>query len=627
MKKIKYVLTIIVSCLLVVGTSCRDEMADINTNPSQVVKGNIPYLFAQAVIEFEPSGYLYWFYNAAMTYRWGQMGVPTGGFTSTYTETTATGDQGYQYIRVLNYARDIQHLRSTMSEEESEKYASLSACVDILTVYLGIFDSDMYGDRPFTEASMARYGGTLTPKYDKIEDLYTLWLGMLDDAITTLTTAKNQIFPHTQDVIYNGDVSKWAKLANSLKLKIAVRLLSQEKEQALTIASDVAAASCGVLDGRDDDFLFNKANAIAKDDGDKVYHWNQTFLTGMASSQRVVNFMLKNKDPRVRFFYRKNEWNSKIVQGFFDADKNIPEYILENVNYSVVDGKKKFESWKGLGEPWVRYYGLPVEMDAGNKVAYADYFDYANRCRLTGDRAAYIPFSQFQQEMIIGRYDFTLPTLPGDPIIQDTEDVPWYGMYMSTAEVNLYLAEFKLLGANLPKTAAEYFRKGVRASVEEYDRLAFLNKIPYYGKTYDYDPNEKVIDLKTGEIEDMLDNTDYQLTDNTTSDLEKVYVQQLIHFTLFPNDQFVTVRRSGCPKEDSDLISWENFSPLVPNNAIPRRFEVPAPSPTDKMYQILLDSYRSQGFTPGSNQPGTLLNSERVWQDKGAPQFGEGPIQ
>ena len=326
MKKIKYVLTIIVSCLLVVGTSCRDEMADINTNPSQVVKGNIPYLFAQAVIEFEPSGYLYWFYNAAMTYRWGQMGVPTGGFTSTYTETTATGDQGYQYIRVLNYARDIQHLRSTMSEEESEKYASLSACVDILTVYLGIFDSDMYGDRPFTEASMARYGGTLTPKYDRIEDLYTLWLGMLDDAITTLTTAKNQIFPHTQDVIYNGDVSKWAKLANSLKLKIAVRLLSQEKEQALTIASDVAAASCGVLDGRDDDFLFNKANAIAKDDGDKVYHWNQTFLTGMASSQRVVNFMLRNQDPRVRFFYRKNEWNSKIVQGFLTQIRIFPVY-------------------------------------------------------------------------------------------------------------------------------------------------------------------------------------------------------------------------------------------------------------------------------------------------------------
>ena len=227
--------------------------------------------------------------------------------------------------------------------------------------------------------------------------------------------------------------------------------------------------------------------------------------------------------------------------------------------------------------------------------------------------------------MVIGRYDFTLPTLPGGPVIQDLDDNPWYGMYMSTAEVNLYLAEFKLLGANLPKTAQEYFSKAVRASVEEYDRLAALNKIPYYGKTYNYDPNEAVIDLKESEIDAMMANADYQLTGDAALDLEKVYIQQLLHFTMYPNDQFVTVRRSGIPKEGSSLIAWQNFAPEVLNNAIPRRFEVSAPSPTDLMYQILIDAYKSQGFTPGSGQEGTLLNSERVWQDINAPQFGQGP--
>ena len=123
----------------------------------------------------------------------------------------------------------------------------------------------------------------------------------------------------------------------------------------------------------------------------------------------------------------------------------------------------------------------------------------------------------------------------------------------------------------------------------------------------------------------MVANTDYKLTGDAALDLEKVYVQQLIHFTLYPNEQFVTARRSGCPKEGSTLIEWQNQSPQVANNAIPRRFEVSSPSPTDLMYQILLDSYKSQGFTPGSAQAGTLLNSERVWQDKDAPQFGEGP--
>lgn len=196
---------------------------------------------------------------------------------------------------------------------------------------------------------------------------------------------------------------------------------------------------------------------------------------------------------------------------------------------------------------------------------------------------------------------------------------------MSTSEVNLYLAEFKLLGASLPGTAQQYFNKALRASVEEYNRLAAINKIPYYGKTYEYDEHEAAIDLKAGEIDAMMANTDYQLTGNTTLDLEKVYIQQLLHFVLYPNEQFVTVRRSGIPKENSTLIAWENFAPTVPNNAIPRRFEVGAPSPTDLMYQILLDAYSAQEFTPGSNQDGTLLNSERVWQDKNAPQFGQGP--
>ncbi|CAK7002011.1 MAG: hypothetical protein PETM_00031 [Petrimonas sp.] len=627
MKKIKYIVTIFLSGLLLIATSCRDDMAKINSNPSQVTDANISYLFAQSVISFEPSGYLLWFYNAAMTYKWGQMGVPTGGFTSTYTQTTATGDQGSQYIAVLKYARDIENIRNNIDPVEAAKYANMAACVDILTVYLGIFDSDMYGDRPFTEAARARYGGTLTPKYDKVSDLYDLWLETLDNAATTLTTSKDQIFPPNQDVVYKGDVAKWAKLANSMKLKIASRLISQDKAKALSIASQVASAPVGVLDGSADDFLFNKANAITKDDGDKVYHWNNGFLESTASSQRVVDFMLKNKDPRVRFFYRKNSWNSTIVQGFFDQGKAVPAYILDNVNYTEAGGKKTFVSWKGMGEPWVRYYGLPVEMDAAqNPAVYGDYFDYSNRSKLKiGDaEKTYTPFSGFQQEMIIGRYDFTLPTLPGGPVIQDLDNNPWYGMYMSTAEVNLYLAEFKLLGANLPKTASEYFNKALRASVEEYDRLAELNKIPYYGKTYDYDPNEKVIDLQNGEIDAMLANADYQLTGNTALDLEKIYIQQLLHFTLSPNDQFVTVRRSGCPKSSSTLIEWENFT-SVPNNAIPRRFEVGSPSPTDLMYQILIDAYQSQGFTPGSSQDGTLLNSERVWQDINAPQFGQGP--
>ncbi len=628
MKKHKILLHIMGVILIITSftlQSCKDDFADINTSPSSISETNPSYIFAEAVNEFEPSGYTYWYYNAAMTYKWGQTGVPTGGFTPDYTRTTATGDQGWKYQKVLLYVRDLANYRSKLSEEESAKYAGMAAALDVLTVYMGIFDTDMFGDIPFTEAMNARYGGTLTPKYDRVKELYQLWLKTLDDAIKTLSTSKDQVFKASQDVVYAGDLAKWAKLANSLKLKIAVRLLSQDKTQALKIASDVANAACGVLDGEADDMLFNKASSVTNKDKNLVYHWGNDVLQSTAASKKVVDFMIRNRDPRVRFFYKKNGWNSTIVQGFFDEKKDIPEFILDNVEYTVdADGKKTFVKWKNGGEPWVRYYGLPTTMSAAdNATEYGDYFDYGNRSKLQ-DKKIYIPFSMFQEEMIRGQVDFTLPTLPDGPAIEDIEDNPWYGMYMSTSEVNLYLAEFKLLGAALPNTAQAYFTKGVEASVREYNKLAGLNKIPYYGQTYGYDPNEKVIDLQDGEIATMLTNTDYQLTGDNALDLEKVYIQQLIHFTLCPNDQFVTVRRSGCPRIGSSLIAWENFAE-VGTNAVPRRFEVGPPSPTDLMFKNITDAYKAQGFTAGSDQAGTLLNSERVWQDKNAPQFGQGP--
>jgi len=36
-------------------------------------------------------------------------------------------------------------------------------------------------------------------------------------------------------------------------------------------------------------------------------------------------------------------------------------------------------------------------------------------------------------------------------------------------------------------------------------------------------------------------------------------------------------------------------------------------------------AYKAQGFTTGTGISTSLLNTERVWQDKGAPNFGDGP--
>jgi hypothetical protein len=251
---------------------------------------------------------------------------------------------------------------------------------------------------------------------------------------------------------------------------------------------------------------------------------------------------------------------------------------------------------------------------------------------LTVDDAAktYSPFSYQTSEMKKGRTDYSVPTL-GTKVIQDTDDNPLYQMYMTAAETNLYLAEFKLLGANLPQSAEHYYNRGVQFSVQTYDALAAANKIPYYGTTYGYDPHEDVIDLKDGEIEAMMATENVKLTGSVAEQIEKVYLQQLIHFTLQPDDQFVTARRSGYPMIGSKLLPFVKFDEVA-LEAIPRRFEISAPNVTDKMFDILTDIYKQQGFNAlGSGNSGapfnatsSPLNTERLWQDKGAPQWGTG---
>ena len=608
--------------ILLYSTSCKDDFAEVNTDQATITSGNPSFIFAQAVLEFKPQDYLYWFYNASEIFQWVQTAVSTGGVTSTLADGAPA--QSFKSIDVLKYANELAYVRSIMPEEESAKYAQYAAALDVLSIYMGIYDTDFTGDIAYTEAAQAAHGGTLTPKYDRVEDLYNLWLTNLDNDIQVMTTATDQVFLAAQDQVYGGNTDNWAKLANSLKLKIAARLINKDRSRALQIANQVATSPVGVISNQSEDFLFNKATSSTTNN-DYVYNFNNAVLQTVGGSITMIDFMVENRDPRVRFIFGKNHWNSKVVQLFFDAERqdDVPHFIMDNVDYEIdSEGIYQFIGWKGAGEPWVRYYGLPLEFNAGQQAGlYGDWFNYTVRSRYD-ENHTYRPYSMYQTEMLYGRIDFSYPIIPGDQAIRDTEDIPWWGIYMSSAEVNLYLAEFALLGASLPASAETYFNRALEASVQNYDRLAANNRIPYYGTTYgNYDPHEKSIELVAGEIETMMSNEDYQLTGDVALDLEKVYLQQILHFSMQPIDQYTTARRSGVPIIESDLFPRMTYS-QVPTSAIPRRMALNQPSPTDLMYDILINSYSSQGLSVGS---GTILNSERIWQDIGSPQWGEGP--
>ena len=614
---------IALSLLAVVGlTSCRKQFAELNQNPTAVTLAEPSYLATRAMTLFETNDYTFWFYNQPLYAKWTQMGASGTFNEGTYGVPTGINRQT-SYITMLTYRNDIDKYIEDFDHPESKAY---SAMVGVLAVYGAIYAIDINGDIQYTEASQYRYGGPLTPNYDKVEDLYDLFVTELDQYIATFKDA-SQVVVAGQDIIYGGKMDKWAKLANTLKLKIAVRLYNQNASKAGQIASSVLSNSAGYIDSMEDAFIFHKADAATG--GDLAYQTGNSYSGWIASSsENVINFMVNGRDPRVRFFYYKNGFNSKVIQEFIDEGKteDLPPFVLENIN---LDEEGNFESYK-LGEPWCRYYGIPIvwNMSPEYDKYLGVYFETTDRYQLTvGDaKKSYSWSSGLNEEMIRGRVDFTVPTIPGGPVITDTEDVPWWGLYLGAGETNLYLAELRQLGAITTGSAQAYYERGVELSVKEWDYVAAQNKIPYYGTTYGYDPLEESIELKDGEIEAML-ATDAVKWDGT---LEKIYLQQLMNFTMMPDEMFVTARRSGYPKVGSTLLPFVDFGSKFARTAIPRRFEFSEPTPTDIMHDIRVANLKDQGFTMGTNQSGTgfntttVLNTERLWQDKNAPQWGEG---
>lgn len=637
MKLMKY--KYLAATLLIAGGaclgSCMDDFADVNTNPTVVSKPDPRYLFTQALSNFDGYGYFSWFYDYNNMQRWSQTIVSTGGNENLMTTMSNSGSIGSQVYPVMNLVNELTHvINTTMSEEESAKYTHLKALCKPLMIYLGMLDTDMYGSMAYTEAYQARYTNPplLKPRYDTQAELFDIWESQLKEAVETLskdvTNNGNKITQQSlgsQDLIYKGDYNKWLKFANSLRLKLAARLINEDLPRALAIVKDVAKYP--IMDGLDDDFIYNKGI------NDRHMPGGNDMSNRGAASKQLADFMLAHRDPRLRVFFQKNDYNSLVVNAFLEQGKRLPEQISQYVETEVENGKTVFKGWKAPGEPWVRYSGIPALVDAAQTDLHPEYVDYFNKAgtlwklKIGDSEKTYNPYSALNQFMFDKKVIIEYPDIPGASATQITDLYAWYGMYLSTAEINLYLAEFKLLskGENIGfnESAQSYLNKGVEYSLKAYDKLASLNNIPYYNSTFGKDRFDKSIKLEDNEVTTLLADPIVTLSGSDIEKLEKVYLQQYIHFVLMPSDQFAMMRRSGCPMRGSSLYPMLDLNPAATAYPIPRRFQITQPTVDDQMGEIKRKAYEGQGFSFGP-EPATL-NTQRIWYDKKAPNFGEGP--
>jgi GDP-D-mannose dehydratase len=89
--------------------------------------------------------------------------------------------------------------------------------------------ADQYGPIPFSQVGA---NGSLVASYDTVEELYDTFLTVLTQSINLLTENQGAKIKSTSDICFGGDVTKWIKFANSLKLRYAMRIVYADPAKA-----------------------------------------------------------------------------------------------------------------------------------------------------------------------------------------------------------------------------------------------------------------------------------------------------------------------------------------------------------------------------------------------------------
>ena len=262
MKSIHKILTIS-AIALAAAVSCTQNYLQYNTNPYEVTADQMnrdAYLTRSALTGMQ--GYVIPTDVNLNQFLEHLLGGPFGGYIS-------ESNQGFTN-RFSNYNMSQDWLSKMYKDiipNIYANYAQLVAATDD-PVYLAIGDitrvaavhrvTDTFGPIPYSKLGE---DGNLIAPLDAQKDVYTLMIAQLDAAVAALLEHRTETFSANADKIYDGSVIRWIRLANSLKLRLAMRMVYADAANARRYAEEaVSEAAGGVLSGNDDNALIQATN-------------------------------------------------------------------------------------------------------------------------------------------------------------------------------------------------------------------------------------------------------------------------------------------------------------------------------------------------------------------------------
>ena len=303
----KYIWMICLTVVLVLS-GCKKDFEDINSDPNSPNSSRNAYLLTGA-----QKGLMD---NMTDTWWGGHMGNQLAQFWSS---NQYSNESRYQFrTGVINTAwrlfyaggsndagyavgglKELQTIidNCTTSPDKYKIDGAVNnqiAVANILQVWIMQMNTDTWGDVPYSQAFKS--DADPTPAYDKQRDIYIGMLAQLDNALATMTTTGGPV----GDQIYGGNMSKWRKFANSLKLKVAMRMADREPALAATKVNE--AVNDGVFTSNADNALFNYVGGAS---GGNLcwYNYDIDGRNDFASSNIMVDYLASTGDSRMYVYF------------------------------------------------------------------------------------------------------------------------------------------------------------------------------------------------------------------------------------------------------------------------------------------------------------------------------------
>ncbi|WP_194774759.1 SusD/RagB family nutrient-binding outer membrane lipoprotein [Pararhodonellum marinum] len=283
----------------VVGFSSCSETAllDLNIDQNAATDMDMAFLFSTGTLriggEYENTR-ANMLYSATMIQHTASL---AGYFSGDKYFYNAQYSGAYMERHYTDVFRLLQHVKE--NTEGIPEEANLNAAATIIMAFDIHRMTDLYGDIPYTEAARGLNGDEYWfPKYDTQEEVYTALIQDIVAARDRITPSARSIA--AQDFVFRGDMDQWKKFANSLLMRIAMRMSNVDPARAREVF--VEASNNGPFESNADNayIIYAEGPIGINRNGLNDGYWNTYKYSRDAKiSKTFIDWMKANNDPRL----------------------------------------------------------------------------------------------------------------------------------------------------------------------------------------------------------------------------------------------------------------------------------------------------------------------------------------